>query len=612
MEMVILDENQNILLKVNLRRAKASYHLKKVDNIHHLDERTKKLLNTLDYYSVAVFSLINENNDFHISFMTNSTLDLLYYKLDDVIGVSAKDLFSLYTDDPLFLEIMKRVQDTNQPETLYFEYYNEDIFHKRLNVKFTKIDDHLYMLGRDETDYITLSKEQENLFENDSNAMAVIQNNKFVKVNKQYLKIFNLNSKQEIIGQKLNFYGLNEESIKQIKENFNNIIDGKKYSYSLPPIEINKNGKLTHFINLTGNYVLHEGKPAISLILYDNLKEELRKRQLNEKSKQALLLQEYMDTIETISKTCSAYVIDGNYVRSDNLYRMLERDPLEEDSKRDILWDIVLDEDRHILEEAYKKRTPENKHVDFTIRIKTAKGNIIYLKSYITDYYINENRRDVVSFYQDVTNELTYQKQLEKTLKDKEMLLTEVHHRVKNNLQIILSLINLNKNYGRDNEKILDDTETRIYAMALIHEKIYSSTSLSDVNMKDYIEELVNSLLDTYLSNIQFHSNLKPINLEMNTSIPLGLIVNELVINTIKYAFPNQKEGNLYINFKKEKDHYTLIIQDDGIGLPKNFDLNNLSTLGLMVVQNLVMQIEGNITILNCEGTGYKIEFKEE
>ncbi len=169
----------------------------------------------------------------------------------------------------------------------------------------------------------------------------------------------------------------------------------------------------------------------------------------------------------------------------------------------------------------------------------------------------------------------------------------------------------MNTNFDTEPEIVLQNTQNRIYAMALIHEKIYGSKSLSEVNMSDYVDSLINSLFDTYESNINFKSNIDPIELTMEQSIPLGLIINELVTNTIKYAFPNKNKGNLYIELKKEKTHYTLTFQDDGIGLPDNFDLNNLTTLGLIVVTNLVLQIDGRISILNCEGTGYKIEFED-
>jgi two-component sensor histidine kinase len=98
----------------------------------------------------------------------------------------------------------------------------------------------------------------------------------------------------------------------------------------------------------------------------------------------------------------------------------------------------------------------------------------------------------------------------------------------------------------------------------------------------------------------------------MEQAIPLGLIVNELVNNTIKYAFPNSKEGNIYISFKKEDKHCILTCKDDGIGLPDDLDLDNLTGLGLIVVQNLTFQIGGNMSIIDCKGTGFKIEFDQE
>jgi two-component sensor histidine kinase len=304
---------------------------------------------------------------------------------------------------------------------------------------------------------------------------------------------------------------------------------------------------------------------------------------------------------------------EGNIDWSKSSFNVFNIDSKKYKNYHGNLLDIVIDDDLHYWEEAYAKCSLSHPEEICLLRIKNDNDKLMYIRSYIIcNFDENGNELGHFTFYQDVTEEIKYQKQLETALNDKEILLSEVHHRVKNNLQIILSLINLNKNYQTDPEIILNDTETRIYAMALIHEKIYDSTSLSEVNIKDYVYALINSLFDTYWSNINFHGDIEPINLDMDYSIPLGLIVNELVTNTIKHAFPDDTEGNLYIKFEKEDKHCILTVKDDGVGLPVDFNIDNLSTLGLVVVQSLTLQIGGTINIIDTEGTEYKIEFDVE
>ncbi len=347
---------------------------------------------------------------------------------------------------------------------------------------------------------------------------------------------------------------------------------------------------------------------------YQDITEEVEKEnELKESLNNAQMLERHLEKIQKISKTSLCFINDidkDDVVWFSKGYSMLGYDY---DEYSGTMTDSIYEEDRGIWIKEHQKCTPESPDISFVQRGIAANGEIKYIKTYVS-YNFDENGKKIshVSFYQDVSDDIKRENQLKNTLKDKEILLTEVHHRVKNNLQIILSLINLNKNFDTNPDVILNDTENRIYAMALIHEKIYVSSSLSKINMKEYIESLVESLCNLYETNIQFHSKIKSIELNMEESIPIGLIINELVTNSIKYAFPNNKKGNLYIEFKKEYQKYTILVEDDGIGLPENFDINSINSMGLMVVENLTLQLGGTITISDCKGTGIKIEFYEE
>ncbi len=406
-----------------------------------------------------------------------------------------------------------------------------------------------------------------------------------------------------------------DEDLNRWEETFNKCSPSNPEANTVVRV-INNEGNIVYikiyiicYYDKNGNHIGHAN-------FYQDITEDIkRENKLKEALNDTLKLQENINIIQKLSKTAIGYSENAIYSKwTPEIYDILEINPKEYENKMDnIIKRFVIPEDLKVRKESILHLSPTNPDVTFTQRIKTGKGNIKHIKTIIHHIYDKSgNIIDRISFNQDITHEIEYDNQLKTALKDKEVLLTEVHHRVKNNLQIILSLINLNKNFDTNPDTILLDTENRIYAMALIHEKIYVSSSLSQINIKEYVESLVYSLLDMYQSNIKFHSKMKDIELNMEEAIPIGLIINELITNTIKYAFPNDYEGNLYIYFDKEYKKYTLLVQDDGIGLPKDFNLNTITSMGLMVVQNLVLQLGGNINILESEGTGIKIEFYEE
>jgi two-component sensor histidine kinase/PAS domain-containing protein len=206
---------------------------------------------------------------------------------------------------------------------------------------------------------------------------------------------------------------------------------------------------------------------------------------------------------------------------------------------------------------------------------------------------------------------------IRETLEEKEILLKEVHHRVKNNLQVISSLLNLQLSETSDEETadILLESQNRVRSMALIHEKLYQSSDLARIDLNEYLHSLVNSLTQTYRNQsepIAVKVKSDDIALTLDTAIPCGLIVNELVSNSLKYAFPEGISGKVDVSCREiGKDRYRLSIQDNGIGLPDGFDVKSVSSLGLKLVVSLVRQIDGEFRIDGKRGTLFDIEFSE-
>lgn len=218
--------------------------------------------------------------------------------------------------------------------------------------------------------------------------------------------------------------------------------------------------------------------------------------------------------------------------------------------------------------------------------------------------------------YRDITERKKAESEMKTSLKEKEILLKEIHHRVKNNLQVISSLLKLQSSYIKDEEALILFTESynRVRSMALIHEKLYQSKGLARIDAADYIHDLTDNLFRSYnvaTNTIKLNLQVEHIELDIDTAIPCGLIINELVSNSLKYAFVDKGKGELYISFhhQEESQEITLVISDNGIGLPPDFDVREIESLGLQLVGNLTEQLDGEIEINSDLGASFKITF---
>ncbi|MEQ8546584.1 MAG: histidine kinase dimerization/phosphoacceptor domain -containing protein [Cyclobacteriaceae bacterium] len=199
---------------------------------------------------------------------------------------------------------------------------------------------------------------------------------------------------------------------------------------------------------------------------------------------------------------------------------------------------------------------------------------------------------------------------------EKEILLKEIHHRVKNNLQIISSLLDLQRKGVKDETALtaLDDGQTRVQAMALIHQKLYQNENLGSISFKQYAEQLCEMLSAIYVpnNNVNIILPTKDALLDIDTAIPVGLILNELISNAFKHAFINSVEGQLTLGLQEDQDgNYELTVKDSGPGIPDHFDIDNAKSLGLRLVKSLCKQLYGSSTYSYSNGAQFLITFKD-
>jgi two-component sensor histidine kinase len=235
-----------------------------------------------------------------------------------------------------------------------------------------------------------------------------------------------------------------------------------------------------------------------------------------------------------------------------------------------------------------------------------------------------ENRRllqDLKKANEQLKQELAERKraeeQIEASLKEKEVLLKEIHHRVKNNLQIISSLLSLQSMHVKDKGAVemLRDSQSRVRSMALIHERLYKSEGLVKINLAEYIRDLSGYLLRSYETKpdaIRLKLSADDVLMSIDTAIPCGLILNELISNSLKHAFPGKRGGEIRIGFHSDdEDRFVLTVGDNGIGFPEDLDLRSTKSLGLQLVNALTDQLEGSIELDRRGGTEFKVTFAE-
>jgi len=272
--------------------------------------------------------------------------------------------------------------------------------------------------------------------------------------------------------------------------------------------------------------------------------------------------------------------------------------PMEPDSFLSAIRDIV----QKIEEEGIPSKKPEITDTEATRKHR--------------DQLLNKLGKKVEELELEIAERKKVEKKLKASLREKEVLLKEIHHRVKNNMQVIASLLNLQLKQV-DNKKaveILVESQSRIRSMALVHERLYQSKDMAKIDLSEYIRDLTLFLFRTYridTNTIRLKIKNKDVFLTLDTAIPCGLIVNELISNALKHAFPECRKGEIRVVFQMVNGKNTLMIGDNGIGLPRDVDIHHPKSFGLQLVNTLVEQLDATYEVNIDRGTMFKIVFKE-
>ncbi len=303
-----------------------------------------------------------------------------------------------------------------------------------------------------------------------------------------------------------------------------------------------------------------------------------------------------------------------------NFYEFYKQNFRKRIGEGDVPWDdldqLLTEDQKDIMAERYE-RAFEGKEQFFEVQFRNERGMDVWMEIHLNPIKIQEKDVrvfEVSSIAQDITDKKQAEDSIQASLKEKEVLLQEIHHRVKNNLQVISSILNLQSSYIKDSKivNILRESQNRIKSMAFIHESLYGAKDFSSINFSDYVKNLAQNLIYSYRiqeDKVKLSLKLKPVHLPLDSAIPCGLIINELVSNALKYAFPDDKKGKVEIQLYLKNDRVHLHVADDGIGLPDDFNLEQTESLGLQLVSTLAEQLSASMEIENDKGTSFNLIF---
>jgi len=571
-----------------------------------------------------IYSSMNEGVAIHRIIFNSNNIPVNYEIIDvnpafeEILGINKKEILgknsseAYGTGEPPYLEIYSKVSQTRIPthfET-YFEsmdkYFNINVFSPSKGMFVTIFED-ISERKKNEEKIKKSEAYYKTIFENTSTATIILEENAIISLaNTEFEKLSGY-SKEELEGKKSWIDLLVENQIEKVMDYHKSRISNKSAPKNYEIKLINKNTTMRD-VYVTVALIPYTPKSLISFLDITDKKES--RKALKESQKK------YKNLAELLPQPIFETNLCGN-ITFTNRIGLKIFGYTQEDLDAELNMLNFLDPKDHLraMENTQRKLREELFVEEYTALKKdgTTFPILIHSNAIKHDDKVVGSRGIIV----DLTDIKNIENNLKASLNEKEILLMEIHHRIKNNMQIISSLLSLQTEYVDDEEavNVLKESQNRVRSMAIIHEKLYQSKDLTHINFVDYIKSLVLNLFYSYnIKKTQIKPILKieDISLNIETAIPCGLIINELISNSLKYAFPNDINGEIIISLKSKKDNYQLCISDNGIGLPEDINFNNIKTLGLLLVNNLTEQIDGEVTIHRNHGTQYKINFKEQ
>ncbi|EMJ93310.1 sensor histidine kinase [Leptospira alstonii] len=456
------------------------------------------------------------------------------------------------------------------------------------------------------------------LFDLSQDGLAIHSEGKIVKANEALIRMLGYDSIEEVIGKPVLEF-VHQRSQAAVKQRIQKMSQEGAGVEAIEEEFIRKDGS-TLFVEVVATVFYENDRQYFQVIvrnIHSRKRAELELERLRSKLKitQERLLGVIEGTRDAIcavdinfrviafnsSFELSFWKLYGKKIEEGNLLPELISDPIE----RSV---VIENWSRALRGEVYTtERTMHGLVQDV----------VVFEISYSSIRDSSHNLIGATQIIRDITERKHGEERLKKTLEEKEVMLKEIHHRVKNNLQVVASLLGLQAEHS-ENEKIsriLKECERRIQSMALIHKELYQSENITKIDFYDYLDTLLVSLLHSFgkEKKVEFRISSKPNFVSIETAIPLGLIVNELVTNSLKYAFSDEGGGKISVKLRLDVLESVLEVCDNGVGMPETFDLDKSESLGLRLVGILSKQLRGKFLLLPPEeerGTKFQVRFK--
>lgn len=565
---------------------------------------------------INIFSPIDDGEDYIIERIGWNLLERVNVNLEDVEGRRLSQIAPFYYD--LLKDTFKAVYETDETRTMRIFYYISDKIRTLANLNILYDEGEIFVISDLRNDFGETKTEEQRKKEDDENKATLIeyfsQTGSYYKSRNEFTwtpGIYNIiNRSKEPNDAYYNIIfdlvipedrPLVEELLETMSpetDTYENIIRIKtprgqiKYLDTYLYSKFDENGdEISHyglFKDISVDSHKHMTRPVDFML-----------NGFNHNSKLSLL-------VEPLSK---------RYEFSEGFYKMIEVPKEEYHHSKDIIENILEDEVRKDIYKLIDGEICELNHI-FTYKVHGDEDTQKICEIFIEKFKYG-NKEHSIGFLTDITIARQKQRELIESNATKNILIKEVHHRVKNNLQVLSSFLNLERRaYGNNPNSILDNMQARLSSLALLHEKTYNTEDFININLEDYMTDQDATLHSLFgAKNINFVSDVNPeIHLSMDVITPLLLIVDELTMNAIKHAFPDPNMPNKTISKKIDyiDDHICeLILRDNGVGLENPESLTN-HNLGWEIINNLTRQINGRLEILDCEtGTGFRIIFPE-
>jgi len=616
---ILFDENNNFIRTLCIFK-----------DITKNKELEKKIKEKEHYFRSLLFNLHEDilviNRDYIITDINNTKLLLNGYNREEVVGKHCYEILHGFDEPCKRHKINCRLHEVFKiglPVNLKHNHLKKDGKKINVNILFSPLKDekgnvtHVIEAVRDISDLLDTQKalkESEDrfklFFENEPEYCYMISpDGKILDINDSALKILGY-KKEELLGKPL----LTSIYPPSTHQRMNAIFSEWKHTGEINNVKV----KIKTKFNEIRTVLLSAGSikdAAGNIICSISVQKDITEY---EKTQQSLILsqQKYFELFDNMSSGVAVYeaMDNGNdfifkdFNKAGEIIEKIKKEELIGKRVTEIFPGVkefgLFDVFRKVWKTGKAEHHPASFYRDN--RISGWRENFVYkLPS-----------GEIVAVYNDTTEKREAEEQIKKDLQEKIVLLQEIHHRVKNNMQIISSLLSIQSAHIKDKKirTLFYESRNRIHTMALIHEQLYGTDDLSSIDIKEYVKTAVHHLFSSYSidpARIKLRYDMIDMKFDINIAIPLGLIINELVTNSIKHAFPENRKGEIRIGFRILNNIYELLVCDNGIGLSSEIKIEETTSLGLQLVNVLVKQINGKIKIIRKKGARFIITFKK-